>query len=105
MRSTLLYAPDGMTSAGMGSTGMTSNGMGSNGRHAERFDDGLVHNHHWAAGSDDAYGGHGHGGAHQRRILTDADMVAIRRRAAVAHDHDRHDDGLVHNHHWAVSGR
>ena len=90
MRSTPLYAPDGMTSAGL---------------QAERFDDGLVHNHHWAVSADESYGGQFRGSAHQRRVLTDADTAAIRRRAAVPHDHDRHDDGLVHNHHWAVSGK
>lgn len=89
MRSTALYAPEGM--AGFG-------------RHTERFDDGLVHNHHWAVTADDAYPSHDQGAVidSAQAKFRAAETVRSHREAPFAYD--RHDDGLVHNHAWAVSG-
>ncbi len=88
MRSIPLYAPDGMSGGG---------------RYAERFDDGLVHNHHWAVTSDDAYPADNQGSAIEHGQRWGAVPTPQSRRHA-APAHDRHDDGLVHNHGWAVSG-
>jgi hypothetical protein len=99
MRSTPRYAPEDMTSAG---------------RYAERFDDGLVHNHHWAVTSDEAYptcdqgpgadGGCGRILAGETSGETWREPAPIQSHGMARYDHDRHDDGLVHNHDWAVSG-
>ena len=91
MRLTPLYAPDGMSSAG---------------RFTERFDDGLVHNHHWAVSADEAYPSHSQGSAMDTFhgwVSTRADAVPAQRLGGTTgHDHD---DGLVHNHEWAVSSK
>jgi hypothetical protein len=92
MRSTLLYAPDGM--AGFG-------------RHAERFDDGLVHNHHWAVTSDEAYPCQGQNSAldsHHAKIFR-APEAPVHSDGKAPNAQDLHDDGLVHNHDWAVTGK
>lgn len=117
MRMTPLHAPDGMTSAGGSSVRFAGvarhyapvNGGGLAGfdfvQAHERDDDGLVHNHAWAASENaEADGptgqreaGDGYFGA--------MPMVASRRHAATTqrkHDAD-YDDGLVHNHAWAAS--
>jgi hypothetical protein len=91
--STPLYARDGMTGAG---------------RHAEHFDDGLVHNHHWAVTADEAYPSHGQSSAtetNRGRVLMGAEASSFQSRGNATHARDRHDDGLVHNHEWAVSGK
>lgn len=84
------------------------NGMAHSGRIAQRyeddrFDDGLVHNHNWAVNADDdamvtergsfqpAYVGGMQPDRSDVRASSEAD--------------DRFDDGLVHNHDWAVSGK
>jgi hypothetical protein len=91
MRSTPLYAPDGMA-------GGEARWFQFEAVHAhERHDDGLVHNHNWAA-SD------------HRETAAPVWMPAIRTFAGSIEttrfdDDDRYDDGLVHNHHWAVSGK
>ncbi len=90
MRVNFLYAPDGMIGAGSS---------------LERFDDGLVHNHHWAVTADEAYPlqDQGSGTDHERSAGSAASPSQNMVYAAYPHDH--HDDGLVHNHHWAVSGQ
>jgi hypothetical protein len=94
MRPTPLYEPDGLMSAG--------------GDH-ERFDDGLVHNHHWAVTADEAYPSQSQGSSldesHRGRVLLGAEASAFRGRGEVTYSPDRHDDGLVHNHAWAVTGK
>jgi hypothetical protein len=82
MRSNTLYAPDGMTGAG---------------RPAQHFDDGLVHNHHWAVTTDEAYPSHGRGFV--------IEISPLQSNSPTTPVHDNHDDGLVHNHHWAVTGQ
>jgi hypothetical protein len=59
----------------------------------DQYDDGLVHNHDWAASS--------------RRPSPAAGFAAANRSRAYAavEGHERHDDGLVHNHDWAVTGK
>ena len=52
----------------------------------ERHDDGLVHNHTWAA--SEAF----------------SDSSARLDDYAAVQAHERHDDGLVHGHSWAASG-
>ena len=92
-RSTPLYAPDGMASAG---------------RYADRFDDGLVHNHHWAVTADEAYPSHGHGSATETsrgQFVPRAEASPFQSHRKATYAQDRHDDGLVHNHQWAVTGR
>ena len=89
MLPTPLYAPDGMTSIG---------------RHTERFDDGLVHNHHWAVTAEEAYPRTSQGSVirgHHGQPVAAAEAARFRGRRETPDD--RHDDGLVHNHHWAVS--
>ncbi len=87
MRFNPLYAPDGMTSGGSS---------------AERFDDGLVHNHHWAVSAAEAYPSHNPVPASARYFRQEFSPFQSHRHNP--HAHDRHDDGLVHNHNWAVSG-
>jgi hypothetical protein len=92
-RSTPLYAPDGMAGAG---------------RYADRFDDGLVHNHHWAVTADEAYPSHSQGSAIEAshgRILARPEASPFQSYRKAPYAQDRHDDGLVHNHQWAVTGR
>jgi hypothetical protein len=88
MRLNPLYAPDGIMSGS---------------RAAERFDDGLVHNHHWAVTADEAYPSQAPLPATERPIRQDVSPFQSHR--GLQHAHDRHDDGLVHNHDWAVSGK
>src|SRR3978361_56928 len=91
MRPTPLYAPDGMTSAG---------------GHADRFDDGLVHNHHWAVTADEAYPSQGSAAGFGREmVFSSAGNSSFQSHFTSTSSYDRHDDGLVHNHHWAVSGK
>jgi hypothetical protein len=88
MRSTRLHTQDGM-SAGF--------------CHSERFDDGLVHNHHWAVTADEAYPSHRPASENHRGwAFTTTPMQNHEGEIQVF---DRHDDGLVHNHDWAVSGK
>ena len=93
MRLTQVYAPDGMASSS---------------RHEDRFDDGLVHNHHWAVTTDEAYPCHGRGAAAETEhgyAFAGVVVSPMQSFGQTTHDHDRHDDGLVHNHDWAVSGK
>ena len=97
-------------------------GMGGFARQAERFDDGLVHNHHWAVSAEEAYpctrqasAGHGHWGdsvatSWQGRAGATswqgrAGATSWRRGAVETGSAHDHDDGLVHNHDWAVRAR
>jgi hypothetical protein len=73
------------------------NDMVSLGRSTERFDDGLVHNHHWAVTADEAYPAQRHNAVFEASPGHSAGTTEL--------THDHHDDGLVHNHHWAVSGQ
>lgn len=84
MRSTPVYAPDGM--AGFSGTRTL----------LDRFDDGLVHNHNWAASSHDRPSQAGSAGVPAGSRVRAYDTVQA---------HDRFDDGLVHNHAWAVGGK
>lgn len=89
MRLNPLYAPDGMTSAR---------------RSTEYFDDGLVHNHNWAVSADEAYPSQDQGSVTEYGRGSGVEISPFQSiGATIAHDH--HDDGLVHNHHWAVSGQ
>ena len=93
MRSTPVYAPDGMTSSV---------------RQPDFFDDGLVHNHHWAVSTDEAYPSLSQGPALERRhglVAAGAKASHFQSQHHTTHADDRHDDGLVHNHGWAVSGK
>lgn len=85
MRSTQVYAPDGMTGFGAG-----------RGRVDDRFDDGLVHNHNWAASAQDGPSPAGSAGMPAGSRFRAYDAVQA---------HERFDDGLVHNHDWAVGGK
>lgn len=100
MRSTTLYAPDGMTSAGsdpMRFVGTTAN---------EHQDDGLVHNHGWAtSGKVATVAMAASGGMFSTKAPSWSPGVAQVRDHAAMPAQDRHDDGLVHNHAWAVSGK
>jgi formaldehyde-activating enzyme involved in methanogenesis len=105
MHSQILYAPDGMRMAG--ATG-ASNGKSVASSHMavvlphERHDDGLVHNHTWASRE-----------AHHRPDVGAGYFAAPATQVSAAepmpHAHtgsaaeDRYDDGLVHNHNWAVT--
>lgn len=88
-----VFAPDGMTNPGRGMQ-----------RHDnDRFDDGLVHNHNWAVNAD------GDAMVTERGSFRPAYVGAMQPdrsdvRASSEAD-DRFDDGLVHNHDWAVSGK
>ena len=82
------YQPDGMTG----------------GHAAERFDDGLVHNHHWAVTGDEKYPDHNRGLVTERRLRW-VGISTSHTQGRATPEHDRHDDGLVHNHDWAVSGK
>jgi hypothetical protein len=84
MRSTPVYAPDGMSSFG------TAAGAD------DRFDEGLVHNHNWAASGGETCAPTGHGGMPAASRFRAYDAVQA---------HERMDDGLVHNHDWAVGGK
>jgi hypothetical protein len=88
-RLTVLYAPDGMAGAG---------------RYTERFDDGLVHNHHWAVTTDEEYPSYNEGPAIEgiRTWVTTGTSFPGGRVHAAQTDRD---DGLVHNHEWATSGK
>jgi hypothetical protein len=88
MRLNPLYAPDGMTGAS---------------RSAERFDDGLVHNHHWAVTTAEAYPSQGEASVTEYRRSTGFEASPFQSVGTTVLAHDHHDDGLVHNHHWAVS--
>jgi hypothetical protein len=93
MQSTPQYAPDVMMRAG---------------GDPERFDDGLVHNHHWAVTANEVYPSQGQGAAiesnHGRAFAVVAGSP-FKSHSALTNAHDRHDDGLVHNHDWAVTGK
>lgn len=100
MRSIPLYAPDGLMTAGRG----TERFVGTAAH--DRDDDGLVHNHAWAKSGDV-------GGTAPRPsnvmfptmpFSGSPKMAVFHRQPTVSMD-DRHDDGLVHNHEWAVSGK
>ena len=84
MRSTAVYAPDGMT------------GFSAARAAIDYFDDGLVHNHNWAASSHDRPASAGFAGMPAASRFRAYDMVQA---------HERFDDGLVHNHDWAVGGK
>jgi len=91
MRLNPLYAPDGMMSGD---------------RSAERFDDGLVHNHHWAVTANEAYPSDSRTPEIGRyRAVVSGQPSPFQSHRDAPHAHDRHDDGLVHNHDWAVSGQ
>jgi hypothetical protein len=90
MRFAPVYAPDGMMSAG---------------HTVDRFDDGLVHNHHWAVSADEAYPSHDHGPTDRHHASREVHATSTERFSEPTHTYDRHDDGLVHNHDWAVSDK
>jgi hypothetical protein len=67
-----------------------------------------VHNHHWAVTADEAYPSHSHGSAtdtNHGRVLTRDEASPFQSHRKATYAQDRHDDGLVHNHQWAVTGR
>jgi hypothetical protein len=95
-----VYQPDGMTSAGFDYDRFTFVGVHAH----ERHDDGLVHNHNWAVSkSDDAM--ESFRAARSSSVL--AGWTEVGRFADDSSDRqdDRYDDGLVHNHEWAVTGK
>lgn len=100
MRSTPLYAPDGMMTADRGTERFAGTAA------HDRDDDGLVHNHGWATSGDA-------GGTAPRPssgMFSTAPFSSFPQTARFHHQptvskDDRHDDGLVHNHEWAVSGK
>ncbi len=95
MRLNPLYAPDGMAGAG---SSFAANS-------ADRFDDGLVHNHHWAVTADEAYPSQDQGSVTEYGRTAGFEASPFQSEGTVSHAYDHHDDGLVHNHHWAVSGQ
>jgi hypothetical protein len=95
MRLNPLYAPDGLIGAGRSDVG----------RSGERFDDGLVHNHHWAVTADEAYPSQDQGSVTEYGRSTGFEASPFRSVGTTVLAHDHHDDGLVHNHHWAASGQ
>ena len=110
MRSTPLQAPDRMTSAGGNPerfAGIRQNYAPADAAQPEdRHDDGLVHNHGWAvSGKFDTVAKAVSGGTFSITAFPGST------KARQLHDHeavqanDHHDDGLVHNHEWAVSGK
>lgn len=103
MRSTPLYAPDGMASFGAVQA-------------HDRYDDGLVHNHHWAVTAmpdqRDVDAGYFDVGAVavSGRMSSAAGFTSVTsthqfQAYGAVHADDRYDDGLVHNHEWAVTGK
>jgi hypothetical protein len=75
-------------------------------RAEDRHDDGLVHNHGWAmSGTSNTVAMAASGGT----FATMAFSGSAKADRFSGHDavwtEDRHDDGLVHNHEWAVSGK
>jgi hypothetical protein len=100
MRSTPLYAPDGMAGAGSDRQRFELDAMQAH----ERYDDGLVHNHNWAVTTNfDAKGILG-GTPFTRAFAGSAGTARFHEQDAVQ-AHERYDDGLVHNHDWAVTGK
>ena len=107
MPSSPQYAPDGMTSA----AGDPDRSAGTSQGYAppdsvlaqDRQDDGLVHNHGWAvSGRFDRVTKGISGGA---KFATSAIVRSPKMESFHAHDEVWADDGLVHNHAWAVSGK
>jgi hypothetical protein len=110
MRSIPLYAPDGMTStrgnlqrfAGNKRDYMLADVV----RVEDRHDDGLVHNHGWAmSGESDTAARAVPGGTFSTAPFAGSATVDRFRARDTVWAEDRHDDGLVHNHEWAVSGK
>jgi hypothetical protein len=97
MRLNPLYAPDGMVGAGRSDAGRSDAD-----RFGERFDDGLVHNHHWAVSADEAYPSQDQGSVTEDGRSTGFEASPFRSVGTTVPAYDHHDDGLVHNHHWAV---
>lgn len=98
MRPTPVYQPDGMTTAGFDYDRFTFVAVQAH----ERHDDGLVHNHNWAVStSADAKENY----RSTRPSQMDGGWTEVVRLEGYSGSHhdDRYDDGLVHNHHWAVS--
>jgi hypothetical protein len=99
MRSTPLYAPDGMMTAGRDTDRFVGTAA------SERDDDGLVHNHTWATSENANNPAATPGGMFPTIAFSRRPQMARFHHQAPAQTHDRHDDGLVHNHQWAVTGR
>jgi hypothetical protein len=100
MRSTPLYAPDGMA----GTRGAPQRFSFDAVQAHERHDDGLVHNHNWAVTADiGAMAGLGE--TSFIPTFTGSSEAARSRDHGTPQAHDRYDDGLVHNHDWAVTGK
>jgi hypothetical protein len=95
MRLNPMYAPDGMIGAG----------RSGDDRFGERFDDGLVHNHHWAVTADEAYPSQDQGSETEYGRSTGFEASPFQSVGTTVLAYDHHDDGLVHNHHWAVRGQ
>lgn len=98
MRSTPLYAPDGMMTAGRSTERFVGTAA------SERDDDGLVHNHAWAT-SGDVNKPATSGGMFSTTAFSRQPQKARFHHHTPVQSDDRHDDGLVHNHEWAVSGK
>jgi hypothetical protein len=109
-----VYAPDGMTAGGDSADflGSVSVARAHNRFEAvqahERHDDGLVHGHRWAT-SDSAHPGHRPAAARVAGATFGVPMpvssTRYHHRFEAIQPDDRYDDGLVHNHDWAVTGR
>jgi hypothetical protein len=93
MRSTLVYAPDGMFGAGDVRERFKLEAVQAH----ERHDDGLVHNHDWAATRNSQ-------APATRSMSRPAKPVRFQDHRPTQ-EQDRYDDGLVHNHDWAVTGK
>ena len=99
MRSTALYAHDALHAP---------DGMNHGSRQTDRFDDGLVHNHQWAVTSHEAYPRRSQAStmhSTHRRSFATIEASPVQSRGEPARADHQHDDGLVHNHHWAVTAR
>jgi hypothetical protein len=110
MRSTPLHAPNGVTNA-RGDTerfaGIRKNYAPADGTRAEdRHDDGLVHNHGWAvSGKFDTVAKAVSGGTFSISAFPGSTKPRELQDHEAVQANDHHDDGLVHNHEWAVSGK
>jgi hypothetical protein len=75
---------------------------------SECYDDGLVHNHAWATSGNAASAARAPAcGMLSTMVFSWSPKVTQfhHNEHATVPAHERHDDGLVHNHEWAVSGK
>ncbi|HEX2943908.1 MAG TPA: hypothetical protein VHO91_22820 [Rhodopila sp.] len=114
MQSTPLYAPDGMRVSGSAPVDLRRGSAGAPFSAVrermdvvlphDRHDDGLVHAHAWAVTTADRPCD-SRTGYFETAVAPIARSATANPAGSFAHMDDRYDDGLVHNHDWAVSGK